>query len=223
MRIKIAPSILSADFANLAPQVHQLEAGGADLLHLDVMDGRFVPNLTFGPPVVKALRKVTRLPFDVHLMVQEPERLIEQFKDAGADILTVHAEVCPHLHRVICSIKRLGMKAGIALNPATPLHVLEYVLEEVDLVLLMSVNPGWGGQEFIHQVCKKIEKMREMIDSSGFEVELEVDGGINLSTVESVVAAGATSLVIGSALFREDDLAEAIRRYRRVIEKSSCL
>ncbi|MGB9791160.1 MAG: ribulose-phosphate 3-epimerase [Thermacetogeniaceae bacterium] len=223
MRIKIGPSILSADFANLASQIHQLEAGGADYLHLDVMDGRFVPNLTFGPVVVKALRRVTSLPFDVHLMVQEPERFIEQFKEAGADILTVHAEVCPHLHRVIRSIKHLGMKAGVALNPATPLHVLEYILEEVDLVLLMTVNPGWGGQEFIQQMCKKVEKMRKIIDNTGFKIELEVDGGINLSTVGSVVAAGAESLVIGSALFREVDLGEAVRKYRLAVEKVACV
>ncbi len=223
MKIRIAPSILSADFANLAPQVHLLEAGGADYLHLDVMDGKFVPNLTFGPPVVKSLRRVTGLPFDVHLMVQEPEHFLEPFTEAGADILTVHAEVCPHLYRVVQSIKGLGLRAGVALNPATPLHVMEYVLDQVDLVLLMTVNPGWGGQAFIQQVCRKIEKMRRMIDDSGFKVELEVDGGINLSTIESVVAAGADSLVIGSALFKGADLAGTVREYRKTAEKVCCI
>lgn len=223
MIVKIAPSILSADFANLASQVRLLEAGGADYLHLDVMDGRFVPNLTFGPPVVKSLRRVTALPFDVHLMVEEPEHFLEQFREAGADILTVHAEVCPHLYRVVQSIKKLGMRAGVALNPATPLHVLEYVLDQLDMVLLMTVNPGWGGQAFIQQVCRKIEKMRKMIDDCGCQVELEVDGGINLSTVASVIAAGADSLVIGSALFKGDDLAGAVREYRMVAERVACL
>jgi len=223
MKLRIAPSILSADFANLAPQLHLLEAGGADYLHLDVMDGKFVPNLTFGPPVVKSLRRVTGLPFDVHLMVQEPEQFLEPFADAGGNIMTVHAEVCPHLYRVVQSIKGLGLRAGVALNPATPLHVLEYVLDQVDLVLLMTVNPGWGGQAFIPQVCRKIERLRRIIDDSGLKAELEVDGGINLSTIESVVTAGADSLVIGSAIFKGVDLAGAVQEYRKAAEKVYCI
>ncbi len=217
--IKIAPSILSADFARLGEQVAEAEAAGADYIHVDVMDGHFVPNITFGPLVVAAIRPVTELPLDVHLMIEEPERYIEQFAKAGADILTVHQEACPHLHRVIEGIKRLGVRAGVSLNPATPLNTLEEILPYVDLVLLMTVNPGFGGQEFIEEMLPKIERMRRMLDERGLKCELEVDGGINTDTAPKVVAAGADVLVAGEAIFgAEEGVAEAVRRIREASE-----
>lgn len=217
-KIKLAPSILTADFSNLASQVRLLEQGGADYLHLDVMDGRFVPNLTFGPLIVSSLRKSTWLPFDIHLMVEEPERFLEAFAGAGAQILTVHAETCPHLHRIVQSIKEMGLRAGVALNPATPLHILDYVLDDVDLVLLMTVNPGWGGQAYIPGMCRKINELRRMISTTQREIDLQVDGGINDKTLEAVITAGANFLVIGSALFREGDPAGALRACRERAE-----
>ncbi len=220
MKIELAPSILTADFSNLAAQIRLLEEGGADSLHLDIMDGHFVPNLTFGPPVVESLRKITKLPFDIHLMVQEPGSFLEDFAAAGGDALTVHAEACPHLHRLVKAIKKLGLKAGVALNPATPLHVLEFVLEEIDLVLLMTVNPGWGGQDFITHMYRKIGKLRRRISRARLPVDIQVDGGINRTTLKSVVAAGANSLVIGSALFKEKDLTGALRAYRNQAENA---
>lgn len=219
--IRIAPSILNADFSQIGSQIEILEQAGADLLHLDVMDGRFVPNLTFGPPVVKSLRRWTRLPFDVHLMVQEPERFLEPFAQAGANILTVHAEACPHLHRIIQSIKALGLRAGVALNPATPLQVLDYVLEDLDQVLIMTVNPGWGGQSFIRSMIGKIAALRELLIARDLLAEIQVDGGINLETMKPVVEAGATSLVVGSALFNDGELAASVGRYRREADRLS--
>ena len=216
--IKIAPSILSADFARLGEQVAEAEAAGADYIHVDVMDGRFVPNITVGHLVVKALRPVTKLPLDVHLMIEAPERYIEQFAKAGADILTVHQEACPHLHRVIGEIKELGVRAGVSLNPATPLNTLEEILPYLDLVLLMTVNPGFGGQEFIEEMLPKIERMRQILDERGLKCELEVDGGINAETAPRVVAAGANVLVAGEAIFgAEEGVAEAMRRIRENI------
>jgi len=220
MKIRIAPSILTADFAHLGEQVALLEKGGADCLHLDIMDGHFVPNLTFGPPVVASLRQVTKLPFDVHLMVEKPERFLEPFAAAGGGSITVHAEVCPHLHRVVREIKNLGLRAGVALNPATPLEVVEYVLDQVDLVLLMTVDPGWGGQRFIEGVCRKIRLLRSRILKERLSVSLQVDGGINPQTFATAVAAGADFLVIGSALFQEGSLEEAVRRFRRKAEEA---
>jgi len=218
--IKIAPSILSADFARLGEQVTEAEAAGADYIHVDVMDGHFVPNITIGPLVVKALRPVTRLPLDVHLMIEEPERYIEQFAKAGADILTVHQEACPHLHRVIGGIKGLGVRAGVSLNPATPLNTLEEILPYVDLVLLMTVNPGFGGQEFIEEMLPKIERMRRMLDEWGLKCELEVDGGINIETAPKVVAAGANVLVAGEAIFgAEKGITEAMRGIHESIKE----
>ncbi len=215
-RLRIAPSILAADFAALGEAVREAEAAGADLIHVDVMDGRFVPNLTIGPPAVAALRRVTRLPLDVHLMIVEPERYLRAFAEAGADWLTVHPEATLHLHRTLTQIRALGLKAGVALNPATSEESLRYVLEVVDHVLVMSVNPGFGGQSFIPAVLPKIERVRAMLDGAGREaVSIAVDGGITPQTAPQVVAAGADVLVAGSAIFRaEAGVAEAIRRLR---------
>jgi ribulose-phosphate 3-epimerase len=198
----IAPSILSADFAKLGQEVHAVDEAGADWIHIDVMDGHFVPNLTIGPGVVKALRPHTSKPFDVHLMISPVDAFLDAFAEAGADIITVHPEAGPHLHRTIQHIKSLGKKAGVSLNPATPVDVLDYVLDDIDLVLVMSVNPGFGGQKFIHSQLGKIELIGERIVQRGLKVELEVDGGIDPETARQAVGAGATALVAGTAVFR---------------------
>ncbi|MCD6319305.1 MAG: ribulose-phosphate 3-epimerase [Candidatus Desulfofervidaceae bacterium] len=211
---KIAPSILSADFARLAEEIRAVEEAGADWIHVDVMDGHFVPNLTIGPPVVASLRKVTDLPLDVHLMIEKPERFLEEFAKAGADILTVHVETCPHLHRTLQIIKKLGKKAGVSLNPATPLCFLEPVLEEVDLVLIMSVNPGFGGQKFIPSALDRIRQVRKWIEERGLNIDLEVDGGINADTIAKVAAAGANVFVTGSAVFGQENYAQVIRTFK---------
>ncbi len=200
--VRIAPSILAADFARLGEEIRAVEAGGADFIHVDVMDGHFVPNITIGPVVVKAIRAATKLPFDVHLMISPVDPYIDEFAAAGADILTVHPEAGPHLHRTLQRIKAAGVKAGAALNPGTPVAAVEEVLEDLDLVLVMSVNPGFGGQKFISSQLKKIETLRKMIDRTGKDIMLEVDGGIDPSTAPKVIAAGATVLVAGSAVFR---------------------
>lgn len=212
--IKIAPSLLSANFAYLADEIKKVEAAGADLLHLDIMDGHFVPNLTFGPPVIAALRQVTKLPFDVHLMVTNPQELIEPFVKAGADILTVHAETAPHMHRLIQTIKASGVQAAVSLNPATPLTAIEEVLSDLDMVLIMSVNPGFGGQQFIPESVNKIKRLRQMIESRNLKVDIEVDGGINKTTAQAVVEAGANVLVAGSAVYGAPDVAKAIQELR---------
>lgn len=199
--IRLAPSILSADFARLGEQVLTAEAAGADLIHIDVMDGHFVPNLTIGPLVVAALRPLTRLPLDVHLMIETPERYVEAFARAGANILTVHPEAGPHLHRTLQQIRALGVKAGVALNPATPESALAYVLPLVDLVLVMTVNPGFGGQAFLPEMLPKIQAVRTLLKTTGSPAWLEVDGGIGPQTAPSVVAAGADTLVAGTAVF----------------------
>lgn len=199
--VKLAPSILSADFARLGEEVKEAEAAGADWIHVDVMDGRFVPNISIGVPVVEALRRVTRLPLDVHLMIVEPERYLEAFAQAGADRLTVHVEESPHLHRTIQQIHELGLKAGVTLNPATPVSLLADILPEVEQVLVMSVNPGFGGQSFIPSALSRIGRVRKMLDEHGLAAELEVDGGISPETAGAVVRAGATVLVAGSAIF----------------------
>jgi len=210
----IAPSILSADFSRLAEAVQQIEAAGADWVHIDVMDGHFVPNLTVGPPMVEALRKVTALPLDVHLMMTNPDDFIPEFAKAGADILTVHVETCPHLHRTIQRIKEHKMKAGVSLNPATSAITLEHILGDVALVLVMSVNPGFGGQKFIHATLEKIRRIRTMITASTGSPYLEVDGGITENNVASVLQAGANVLVAGSAIFGSSNMSHAIRQLR---------
>ena len=212
--VRIAPSILSADFARLADEVGLVEQGGADLLHVDVMDGHFVPNLTVGPLVVEALRKVTKLPLDCHLMITNPDAYIGEFADAGADYLTVHVEACPHLHRTVQAIKERGVKAGVTLNPATSLMTLEEIVGDADLILIMSVNPGFGGQAFIPSSLRKIARARQLIDHAQSHALLEVDGGIKPDNAASVVAAGADILVAGSAVFCGNDYAATIRELR---------
>jgi len=201
-QVRIAPSILSADFARLGEEVSAIVDGGADFIHIDVMDGHFVPNLTIGPLVVNAIRKVTTKPFDVHLMISPVDAFINEFRRAGADILTVHPEAGHHLHRTIQLIKASGAKAGVALNPATPVSAIESVIDDLDLILIMSVNPGFGGQKFISSQLRKIEKIRAMIDKTGREIMLEVDGGVNADTAPAVISAGANVLVAGSAVFK---------------------
>jgi ribulose-phosphate 3-epimerase len=210
--VKIAPSILSADFAALGDDIERVEGGGADQLHVDVMDGRFVPNLTIGPVVVAAIRKRTRLPLDVHLMIVEPERSIAEFVAAGADMVTVHAEACPHLQRTLAQIRELGAKAGAALNPSTPPDALRYVLDDLDLVLVMSVNPGFGGQTFIPGAHRKIREVKALLGDR--PVEVSVDGGVKAGLAKSLVQDGATTLVAGSAIFGAADPAAAVRALR---------
>lgn len=199
--IRLAPSILAADFANLGADIAAATRGGADQIHVDVMDGHFVPNLTIGVPVVKSLRKVTTLPLDVHLMIMEPDRYLEAFIDAGANLVSVHVEVLPHLHRTVTQIKKLGAKAGVVLNPSTPVSALEEIAPDVDFVLVMSVNPGFGGQVFIPGSLKKIRSIRALLDRAGNPAPIEVDGGVDLTTVSSIVDAGAEWLVAGHAIF----------------------
>ena len=213
--IKIAPSILSADFARLGEEVRAVEAAGADYLHIDVMDGHFVPNITIGPPVVAALRQVTGLSLDVHLMIENPDRYIPEFAAAGADIITVHQEASVHLHRTVQLIRSLGKKAGVSLNPATPASLLEVILEELDLVLVMTVNPGFGGQGFIPACLPKIEALRREIERRRLPVELEVDGGVKVDNIRRIAAAGAAVFVAGSAVFGTPDYAATIAALRR--------
>ena len=210
-KINIAPSILSADLLKLEEQVKAVSENGADFIHVDIMDGRFVPNITFGPNIVKTLKRITDIPLDVHLMIVEPEKYINAFIDAGADILTVHQEATVHLHRALQSIKEKGVKAGVALNPATPVANIENVIEELDLLLVMSVNPGFGGQKFINRSLKKIEEARRLLDNSESRALLEVDGGINVETAKYVVKAGADTLVAGSAIFSQGDFVSAMK------------
>jgi ribulose-phosphate 3-epimerase len=212
--VLVAPSILSADFGRLAEEVQAVERAGADWIHVDVMDGRFVPNITIGPAVVKAIRAATRLPLDVHLMIVEPEKYLEDFAEAGADGMTVHVETCPHLHRTLQHIRHLGKRAGVVLNPATHECAIEYALPAADLVLVMSVNPGFGGQSFIPEVLPKVRAIRRMIDAQGRSIRLEIDGGIAVGTASKATAAGADVLVAGNAVFTHPDYAQAIAAIR---------
>lgn len=213
--VKIAPSILSADFSKLGEEIKDVERGGADYIHVDVMDGHFVPNITIGPLIVDSIRPITKLPLDVHLMIENPDQYIEDFAKAGADYITVHVEACRHLHRTIHLIKSLGVKAGVVLNPATPVQLIEPIIEDLDMVLLMSVNPGFGGQKFISSVLSKIKQVKEMSEQKGLNLEIEVDGGVNEETALLCVEAGATVLVAGSAVFNQSDRRDAISRLKR--------
>lgn len=208
--VKIAPSILSADFSKLGEEIKDVERGGADYIHVDVMDGHFVPNITIGPLIVDAIRPVTKLPLDVHLMIEDPDSYIEAFANAGADYITVHAEACRHLHRTVHFIKSFGVKAGVVLNPATPVNMIEHVIEDIDMVLLMSVNPGFGGQKFIQSVLPKIAAVKKLADAKGLNIEIEVDGGVNEETAQLCIEAGANVLVAGSAIYNQKDRAAAI-------------
>ena len=215
--MKIAPSILSADFAALGDAIALVEGGGADMIHVDVMDGRFVPNLTIGPCVIESIRKRTRLPLDAHLMIVEPERYIEDFVRAGADLLTVHVEACPHLHRTLQQIREAGAKAGVALNPSTPPEAIEWVLDSLDLILVMSVNPGFGGQSFIPSSLAKVRQVRTLVGPR--PIVVSVDGGVNHDRAGALAKAGATALVAGSAIFGAADPAKAVRDLRSAAEK----
>jgi ribulose-phosphate 3-epimerase len=209
--IKIAPSILSANFAKLGEEVKEVEAAGADLIHIDVMDGHFVPNITMGPIVVEALRPITKLPLDVHLMIENPDQYIEAFAKAGADWISVHVEACPHLHRTIQLIRSFGVKPGVVLNPHTPIESIQHILGDVDFVLLMTVNPGFGGQKFIESVVSKIEALSKIIEEKGYDVEIEIDGGITAETIVPCAKAGASIFVAGSAIYNKEDRKEALQ------------
>ena len=214
--IILSPSLLSVDFAHIADGIAELDRAKVPALHLDVMDGAFVPNISFGAPVIKCLRKETNMIFDVHLMIEEPDRYLEDFKKAGADWVTVHAESCKHLHRTVARIHELGMKAGVALNPATPVSVLDYVIDDLDMVLVMSVNPGFGGQKFIPHTLDKVRQFREMIDKTSSHALIEVDGGVNLQTGAQLVEAGADVLVAGNAVFKAPDMCDMIHQLKNL-------
>lgn len=216
--IRLAPSILAADFNALGEQIELLEQSGIEYLHIDVMDGKFVPSISFGMPLIASIRKNSKLIFDVHLMIEEPIRYLEEFKAAGADIITVHAEACIHLHRTVTKIKELGLKAGVSINPATPLSVLQHILEEVDMVLIMTVNPGYGGQSFIDSTLGKISDLRKMIEETGRDIDIEVDGGITASNVDTVLDAGANVIVSGTGVFR-GDIRQNVEAFRKQFEK----
>jgi len=217
-QIQIAPSILSADFSRLGEEIRAVDQAGAEVIHVDVMDGHFVPNITIGPLVVKAVRQVTAKVVDVHLMIENADRYLESFAEAGADWITVHVEACPHLHRTVTRIRELGKKAGVVLNPATPLETLDFILEEVDLVMLMSVNPGFGGQSFIPSTLRKISRLKKRIDELGLNVGIEIDGGISSATITLVAEAGANIFVAGSAIYGKTDYQSVIKELRGLAE-----
>ena len=217
--IKLAPSILSADFARLLEDVKKVEKAGCEYLHIDVMDGHFVPNITLGPGIVKSLRKDVNMVFDAHLMIENPDNYIKEFADAGCDIIVVHQEACTHLHRTIQNIKSHGIKAGVALNPATPIETIKYVLQDVDMVLLMSVNPGFGGQSYIPVVTEKIKELKALIDKMNLDIDIEVDGGVKPSNIAEVVNAGANVIVAGSSIFNAGNIYEAVKSLRENASK----
>jgi ribulose-phosphate 3-epimerase len=217
--LRIAPSLLSADFSRLREEINAVEEVKVDLLHFDVMDGYFVPNITFGPLVVNALRDITQLPFDVHLMITNPDNHIEGFVEAGSNTITVHAEACLHLQRTLRCIKEFGVNAGVALNPATSLHALDYVLDDIDVILIMTVNPGFAGQQFLTSMIPKIRKVKNMLTDLGLTVDVEVDGGINVETAPLVVDAGADILVAGTAIFSQPDVKEAVQKLRTAVTR----
>jgi ribulose-phosphate 3-epimerase len=208
--IKIAPSILSSDFSRLGEEITKLDKCGADLVHIDVMDGHYVPNITMGPPIVKSIRQYTKLPFDVHLMIENPDNYIDAFADAGADIISVHVEACTHLHRTLQRIRQKGIKAAVALNPATSLSTIDWILEDIDMVLLMTVNPGFGGQKFIEEMTEKIRCLRKLCSSKGLKTDIEIDGGIGLNNIQKTTEAGANVIVAGSSVFSAPDMAGII-------------
>lgn len=212
--IKLAPSILSADFARLLEDVKKVEEAGCEYLHIDVMDGHFVPNITLGPGIVKSLRKDVNMVFDTHLMIENPDNYIKDFVDAGSDLIVVHQEACRHLHRTIQNIKSYNVKAGVALNPATPIETIKHVLEDVDMVLIMTVNPGFGGQSFIESTIEKIQELKKLIDEKNLNVDIQVDGGIKPNNIDKVVKAGANIIVAGSAIFNSDDIAQTVKLMR---------
>ena len=215
---KLAPSILAADFSRLGDQIKEVENAGAEYLHIDVMDGSFVPSISFGLPLISSIRKITDLTFDVHLMVTEPERFVDQFADAGADIITVHQEACTHLNRTLKHIKERGIRTGVSLNPATDPSTLKYVLNYVDMILVMSVNPGFGGQEFIPETLGKLSDVRKMVEESGRNIDIEVDGGITLNNVETILNAGANVIVSGSSVFK-GSITENVKAFRKILHK----
>ena len=217
---KLAPSILSADFSKLGEEIKTIDKAGSEYIHIDVMDGSFVPSISFGMPVMKSIRSMTDCIFDVHLMIDEPGRYLEDFKAAGADLITVHAEACKHLDRTVTAIKEMGLKAGVALNPATPLSVLDYVLEKLDMVLIMSVNPGFGGQSFIPYSLDKIRVLKKMIDEKGFSIDIQVDGGVKLANAEEIIDAGANILVAGTAVFCGDAAAN-VKAFKEIFNKKN--
>jgi ribulose-phosphate 3-epimerase len=220
MSVQIAPSILSANFAALGDAIAAVERGGADLIHVDVMDGHFVPNITIGPPVVESIRKVAKVPLDCHLMIEEPDRYIDAFAKAGASMISVHVEVLPHLHRTVHAIRNLGVKAGVVLNPATPVNAISEIAADVDFVLVMSVNPGFGGQTFIPRSESKVREVRTLLDNAGNRAPVEIDGGVDLGNVARVVAAGAQMIVAGSAVFHAPDPERAVRELKAAAENA---